>query len=71
MHIEELHPRQVNVYHSEITLEQNFKKTFFVITEENIPSTTFKSYEIEMPDFVKQRIHLTDTMKNFYWYCLN
>jgi len=73
MYMRELHHSEnnkINIYHSEITLNRNMETTLFIITEEE-DSSTIKTYQVEMPKFILDRVHLTPVMKTFYWYCLN
>ena len=71
MYMRELHHSEnnkINIFHSEILLNRHNHTTLIVITED---SDQIRTYEVEMPKFIQDRVHLTPVMKTFYWYCLN
>ncbi len=74
MYMRELHHdqnKQINIYHSELLLNRHRETNLFIITEEKEDLNQIRNYAVEMPKFIRDRVHLTPEMKTFYWYCLN
>ncbi|WP_066633129.1 hypothetical protein [Labilibacter marinus] len=58
------------VYHEEIKLYREFGEAYYLITEAKSPNHLV-AYHVQMPEFAKERLKLSDSWKIIYGACPN